>query len=257
MDNTNNKNVFSLKLFWQTVIQLKVIGFISLAVVAFVSGFPIIIEGLNIKKMINAANAAAECGAEGAEKGFQNIVSALVRFALDKFHEHAGLIFREAHQHRFILLEDGTFHLLEIFFALGLGGECLYIFVGLEQGLADKFCVWEGLFHVAHGAPVEFFLLLVLESQLWEYGHIVEHKHQYRVALFGNRMVFAAVNALHPRAGMLDGAFFRYAHGIVGGFRSTVERAVLLRPEGFDCLHHLPFVGPRARRAGGKRQYQK
>lgn len=50
MDNTNNKNVFSLKLFWQTVIQLKVIGFISLAVVAFVSGFPIIIEGLNIKK---------------------------------------------------------------------------------------------------------------------------------------------------------------------------------------------------------------
>ena len=59
MDNTNNKNVFSLKLFWQTVIQLKVIGFISLAVVAFVSGFPIIIEGLNIKKMINAANAAA------------------------------------------------------------------------------------------------------------------------------------------------------------------------------------------------------
>lgn len=49
MDNTNNKNVFSLKLFWQTVIQLKVIGFISLAVVAFVSGFPIIIEGLNIK----------------------------------------------------------------------------------------------------------------------------------------------------------------------------------------------------------------
>ena len=32
MDNTNNKNVFSLKLFWQTVIQLKVIGFISLAV---------------------------------------------------------------------------------------------------------------------------------------------------------------------------------------------------------------------------------
>lgn len=58
MDNTNNKNVFSLKLFWQTVIQLKVIGFISLAVVAFVSGFPIIIEGLNIKKMINAANAA-------------------------------------------------------------------------------------------------------------------------------------------------------------------------------------------------------
>lgn len=64
MDNTNNKNVFSLKLFWQTVIQLKVIGFISLAVVAFVSGFPIIIEGLNIKKMINAANAAAESGAE-------------------------------------------------------------------------------------------------------------------------------------------------------------------------------------------------
>ena len=58
MDNTNNKNIFSLKLFWQTVIQLKVIGFISLAVVAFVSGFPIIIEGLNIKKMINAANAA-------------------------------------------------------------------------------------------------------------------------------------------------------------------------------------------------------
>lgn len=64
MDNTNNKNVFSLKLFWQTVIQLKVIGFISLAVVAFVSGFPIIIEGLNIRKMINAANAAAESGAE-------------------------------------------------------------------------------------------------------------------------------------------------------------------------------------------------
>lgn len=64
MDNTNNKNVFSLKLFWQTVIQLKVIGFISLAVVAFVSGFPIIIKGLNIKKMINAANAAAESGAE-------------------------------------------------------------------------------------------------------------------------------------------------------------------------------------------------
>ena len=64
MDNTNNKNVFSLKLFWQTVIQLKVIGFISLAVVAFVSGFPIIIEGLNIKKMINAANAAAESGTE-------------------------------------------------------------------------------------------------------------------------------------------------------------------------------------------------
>lgn len=64
MDNTNNKNVFSLKLFWQTVIQLKVIGFISLAVVAFVSGFPIIIKGLNIRKMINAANAAAESGAE-------------------------------------------------------------------------------------------------------------------------------------------------------------------------------------------------
>ena len=28
MDNTNNKNIFSLKLFWQTVIQLKVIGLI-------------------------------------------------------------------------------------------------------------------------------------------------------------------------------------------------------------------------------------
>jgi hypothetical protein len=64
MDNTNNKNVFSLKLFWQTVIQLKVIGFISLAVVAFVSGFPIIIEGLNIKKIVNAANVAAESGTE-------------------------------------------------------------------------------------------------------------------------------------------------------------------------------------------------
>ncbi len=50
----NNKNIFSIKLFWQSFLQLKVIGLISTAIMICITALPIIMNGINIKNMINA-----------------------------------------------------------------------------------------------------------------------------------------------------------------------------------------------------------
>ncbi len=50
----NNRNIFSIKLFWQSFIQLKVIGLISTAIMICITALPIIMNGINIKNMINA-----------------------------------------------------------------------------------------------------------------------------------------------------------------------------------------------------------
>ena len=202
-----------------------------------------------------AAEALPEGGAERAEEGFDYVVAALVGFALNQLDKHAGLPFGEAHQHGFVLLEDGALHLFQIFFAFGLSGEGLDVFVCLEQCLADEFGVGEGAFHITHGAPVEFALFLVLEFEFGKYCDVVEHEHQHRVALFGDFMVFSAEHILHSGAGALYGAFFLEPDGIVRRLFAPLDGLLfgLLESE----LHR--FVGMRAlgrRKACGKRNGQ-
>ena len=48
----NNKRIFSVKLFWQSFLQLKVIGLVSSAIMVFFAAFPIIMNAMNIKSLI-------------------------------------------------------------------------------------------------------------------------------------------------------------------------------------------------------------
>lgn len=59
MNKLNNRNIFSIKLFWQSFKQLKIIGLISTAIMLFLTAFPIIMEGLSIKNAIKVSQTAA------------------------------------------------------------------------------------------------------------------------------------------------------------------------------------------------------
>lgn len=50
----NNRNIFSIKLFWQSFRQLKIIGLISAAIMLLITGLPIIMKGINITNNIKA-----------------------------------------------------------------------------------------------------------------------------------------------------------------------------------------------------------
>lgn len=152
-----------------------------------------------------ASEALPEGGAEGAQEGFEDVVAALVGLALDEFDEHAGLVFGKALQRGLVLVEYLTLHLFEVAFALLLGGESLYVFVCLEQCLADKFGVREGLLDVAHGAPEKFLLLFILELQFGEDRDVVEHYDHHRVPLLGDLVVATSEHGLHAGAGTVYG----------------------------------------------------
>ena len=40
----NNRNIFSVKLFWQSFLQLKIIGIISTAIMICITALPIIMD---------------------------------------------------------------------------------------------------------------------------------------------------------------------------------------------------------------------
>ena len=48
----NNKKIFSVKMFWQSFLQLKVIGFISTILMVLITCVPICISAVNIKSNI-------------------------------------------------------------------------------------------------------------------------------------------------------------------------------------------------------------
>ena len=56
----NNRNIFSIKLFWQSFRQLKIIGLISAAIMLLITGLPIIMEGINITNNIKAVKPAGD-----------------------------------------------------------------------------------------------------------------------------------------------------------------------------------------------------
>ena len=51
----NNKKIFSVKMFWQSFLQLKVIGFISTILMVLITCVPICISAVNIKSNIEYA----------------------------------------------------------------------------------------------------------------------------------------------------------------------------------------------------------
>ena len=51
----NNKKIFSVKMFWQSFLQLKVIGFISTILMVLITCVPICIRAVNIKSNIEYA----------------------------------------------------------------------------------------------------------------------------------------------------------------------------------------------------------
>ena len=51
----NNKKIFSVKMFWQSFLQLKVIGFISTILIVLITCVPICISAVNIKSNIEYA----------------------------------------------------------------------------------------------------------------------------------------------------------------------------------------------------------
>ena len=56
----NNRNIFSIKLFWQSFRQLKIIGLISAAIMLLITGLPIIMDGINITNNIKAVKPAGD-----------------------------------------------------------------------------------------------------------------------------------------------------------------------------------------------------
>ena len=122
--------------------------------------------------------------------------------------------FLETFEHGFILVEDGGFHLFEVFFALFLRLEGFDVLVCFEEGGADELGVGECFFYVAYGAPVEFFLFFVFEFEGRENGDFVEYEHEDGVAFGGDFVVFAAEDFLHAAAGVFEGR----AGGDDGGF---------------------------------------
>lgn len=58
-------------------------------------------------------------------------------FPLNEFYEHLRLVFREAFERGFVLVEDFFFHLFEVFFTFFLIRQSLDVFVSFFQSLAD------------------------------------------------------------------------------------------------------------------------
>ena len=55
----NNKRIFSVKLFWQSFLQLKVIGLVSSAIMVFFAAFPIIMSAISINRAVERAGEQA------------------------------------------------------------------------------------------------------------------------------------------------------------------------------------------------------
>lgn len=145
-----------------------------------------VLVGLEIDLQVHSEETSErlpESGAERTEESFDNIVARLVRLAFYQLAEHIGLPLGETLQNGLILVENRLFHSLEIILAFLGCGEGLDIFVSLEQGGAYQLGVWQGEFHVADGAPVEFLLLLVLELQRGIAGHAVEDNDGHFLAV--------------------------------------------------------------------------
>ncbi|HAC03289.1 MAG TPA: hypothetical protein DCE63_04945, partial [Eubacterium sp.] len=66
----NNRNIFSVKLFWQSFLQLKIIGIISTAIMICITALPIIMDGIYIKNMIKANKNAVASGVSIANSSF-------------------------------------------------------------------------------------------------------------------------------------------------------------------------------------------
>ena len=80
----NNRNIFSVKLFWQSFLQLKIIGIISTAIMICITALPIIMDGINIKNMIKANKNAVASGVAIANNSFDytSIVSPVASYLL-------------------------------------------------------------------------------------------------------------------------------------------------------------------------------
>ena len=66
----NNRNIFSVKLFWQSFLQLKIIGIISTAIMICITALPIIMDGIYINNMIKANKNAVASGVAIANNSF-------------------------------------------------------------------------------------------------------------------------------------------------------------------------------------------
>ena len=153
-------------------------------------GILAVLVGVIIRLEIHAEETAEglpESGAKTAEECFQNIVARLVGLAVYELDKHLGLRLGKLLQGRLILLEHLPFHAFQMLLALLLGGECLDVFIGLDQRLADEFGIGERLFDIAHGFPVELLLLLVFELEGRKHGDIGEHQHQGLLAVLASK----------------------------------------------------------------------
>ena len=99
------------------------------------------------------------------------MVRCLVCLAVDEFNHHFALTFCEFFHHGLILCVERFLELLQIGVFLLLGVESFEILVGLLQCAVDEFGVGQCAFHVAHGAPVEFFFVFVAESLVGIHHH--------------------------------------------------------------------------------------
>ena len=137
-----------------------------------------------------------ERGAESAEESLDYAVGGLVGLAVDQLYKHACLTARESFQFGLVLVEHFLFHPFQMVFAFFLGREGFYILVGLDESGGYEFGVGQGFFHVAHCAPVELFLLFVLEHFRREAGDGIEHEHQRAVAFLCLEIVVAFIHLL-------------------------------------------------------------
>lgn len=138
------------------------------------------------------AESLPETGAETSEEGLHDVEGALVGFPVDEFQQDLALILGHVLYHGLILLEDILLEALEMLLARLLVGDCLDIFVGFAKGGESEFGVRESLAHVAHGAPIEFLLLLILELHGRIDKEIVEYGHPDHIAIFVDKPVEAS-----------------------------------------------------------------
>ena len=110
------------------------------------------------------AEGLPEACAESAHECLDDAVGVLIGLAVDEFNHDFALILGELLHDGFVLGIELFLKLFEIGVLLLLGLEGLQVLVGFLEGAVDEFCVGQSLFHIAHGFPVEFLVLLVAEA---------------------------------------------------------------------------------------------
>lgn len=130
---------------------------------------------------------------ERAEKCLDNIERTLVRLAVYQFQQHLALIAGHGLHHGLVLLENVMLKGLEMLFTLFLIRDGLDIFIRLAESREGEFRIGEGTTYVAHGSPIELFLLLILEFQGRVDVHVANKRQSACIAIFIHDMRVALV----------------------------------------------------------------